>query len=81
MSEQEVKKLLKDKRVLEEISRHQWIQSEKNGYDIGFEKASSEWLERFSKSWMEYHMPKKPGFFVTHLPFNKVKSKSGRIRC
>ncbi len=73
MSETEVKKLLKDKRVLEEISRHQWIESEKAGYDIGFEKASSEWLTSFSKAWIGYHLPKKHSFFQN--PFKQVLKK------
>jgi len=52
------KKLLKNKKVVEEINRHRWIESEKAGHDIGFEQASADWLERFSKAWMQYHMPK-----------------------
>lgn len=52
-------KLLKNKQVIEEINRHLWIESEKAGYDIGFEKAAQDWLERFSKAWINYHMPKK----------------------
>jgi len=52
-------KLLGDRKVLEEITRHQWIESEKAGYDIGFDKASADWLERFSKAWMQYHTPKR----------------------
>jgi len=51
------KKLLKNKKVIEEINRHRWIESEKAGHDIGFETASSQWLEAFSKAWMQYHMP------------------------
>lgn len=50
--------LLKDKKVLEEISRHQWIESEKAGRDIGFDRAAEEWLVKFSKEWMDYHLPK-----------------------
>ena len=38
------KELLKDRRVVEEINRHLWIESEKAGYDIGFDKAASDWL-------------------------------------
>lgn len=54
------KKLLRNKKVLEEIHRHLWIESEKAGQDIGFENAALDWLERFSKSWMNYHMPTTP---------------------
>ncbi len=50
-------KLLANKQAVEEINRHRWIESEKAGYDIGFETASLDWLERFSTAWMDYHMP------------------------
>jgi len=50
-------KLLKDRRVIEEIRRHLWVESEKAGCDIGFKKAAEDWLNRFSKAWMQYHMP------------------------
>jgi len=59
MQTKQSEKLLKNKHVIEEINRHQWIESERAGYDIGFDKASTEWLEKFSKAWMQYHMPKK----------------------
>ena len=59
MSEIEIdsQKLLSDKSVIDEIHRHLWIESEKAGYDIGFEKAKEDWLKRFAAAWMEYHMP------------------------
>jgi hypothetical protein len=50
-------KLLSDKRVIEEIQRHLWIESEKAGCDIGIERATEDWLKRFSKAWVEYHLP------------------------
>ena len=49
------RELLKDKRVIEEINRHLWIESEKAGYDIGFERAAEDWLKRFSGEWIKYH--------------------------
>ena len=53
------KELLKDKRVIEEINRHLWIESEKAGYDIGFEKAADDWLKKYSAEWKNYHMSEK----------------------
>lgn len=44
--------LLSDARVVDEINRHRWIESEKAGSDIGFEKASTDWLDRFSEAWL-----------------------------
>jgi hypothetical protein len=52
-------KLLTNKQAVEEINRHRWIESEKAGYDIGFETASIDWLEKFSAAWMDYHMPQR----------------------
>jgi hypothetical protein len=59
-------KLLKNRKVIEEINRHRWIESEKAGHDIGFEQASMDWLERFSKAWMDYHMPQKKDISTAH---------------
>lgn len=58
MSVRTNQKLLKNKKVIDEINRHRWIESERAGHDIGFESASTQWLEKFSKAWMQYHMPK-----------------------
>ncbi|MFA5059883.1 MAG: hypothetical protein WC676_04580 [Candidatus Omnitrophota bacterium] len=55
MAKIDLKELLKDKRVVEEINRHLWIESEKAGYDIGFEKAAEDWLKRFSAEWVKFH--------------------------
>ena len=53
----DVRELLKDKRVIEEINRHLWIESQKAGYSIGIERATDEWLRLYSDGWMKYHMP------------------------
>jgi hypothetical protein len=37
----------------EEILRHKWIESEKVGYDIGFEKALLDWVMRHRGSWRD----------------------------
>ncbi len=60
----EKQRLLRNKKVIEEIERHQWIESQKAGYDIGFDKAAADWLERFSKAWMDYHLPKRKTPFL-----------------
>jgi hypothetical protein len=36
----------------EEILKHKWIQSEKQGYDVGFEKALLDWITNHRKNWM-----------------------------
>ena len=53
----DVRDLLKDKRVIEEINKHLWIESQKAGCSIGIERATDEWLRLYSEGWMKYHMP------------------------
>lgn len=35
----------------EEILRHKWIESEKAGEDIGFERALLDWIRKHRESW------------------------------
>jgi hypothetical protein len=35
----------------EEILRHKWIESEKAGHDIGFERALTDWIVKHRTSW------------------------------
>jgi hypothetical protein len=35
----------------EEILKHKWIESEKAGYDIGFERALTDWILRHRARW------------------------------
>lgn len=49
--------LLEDKRVIEEINKHLWIESQKAGYSIGIEKATEEWLRLYALEWMKYNLP------------------------
>jgi hypothetical protein len=37
----------------EEILRHKWIESEKAGYDIGFERALLDWIVKHRSAWRE----------------------------
>ncbi len=54
------KHLLENQQVVEEVRRHLWIESEKAGYDIGFQAAARDWLEKFSADWMNHYMPSSP---------------------
>ena len=38
----------------EEILRHKWIESEKLGYDIGFERALLDWIVKHRSSWRKH---------------------------
>ena len=35
----------------EEILRHKWIESEKAGHDIGFERALTDWIMKHRSKW------------------------------
>jgi hypothetical protein len=39
------------KKELNEILKHKWIESEKAGKDIGFEKALLDWILNHRKGW------------------------------
>ena len=41
----------------EEILRHKWIESEKAGHDIGFEKALLDWIVKNRSSWRAQRHP------------------------
>lgn len=35
----------------EEILKHKWIESEKAGFDIGFERALTDWIMKHRSKW------------------------------
>jgi Domain of unknown function (DUF4032) len=35
----------------EEILKHKWIESEKAGQDIGFERALTDWIIKYRSAW------------------------------
>ena len=59
MNLNDLRDLLKNKEVIEEINRHLWIESQKAGYSIGIERATDEWLALYAEGWMKYHLPEK----------------------
>ena len=36
-----------------EIEKHKWIESEKHGNDIGFERALLDWMNKHRSGWSE----------------------------
>jgi hypothetical protein len=36
----------------EEIMKHKWIESEKQGYNIGFDYALVQWVQKHRKDWL-----------------------------
>lgn len=65
----ELRELLKDKRVIEEINKHLWIESQKAGYSIGIERATDEWLKLYASGWLKYNEPGK---------YTKMMTKKGK---
>jgi len=41
----------------EEILKHKWIESEKAGYDIGFEQALTDWIVKHRSKWRKGRQP------------------------
>jgi hypothetical protein len=41
----------------EEILRHKWLESERLGYDIGFERALLDWIRKHRESWRASRRP------------------------
>ena len=41
----------------EEILRHKWIESEKAGRDIGFERALTDWIVKHRSKWRRNRQP------------------------
>ena len=56
----DAKKLLRNKKVIAEINRHKWLESEIVGFDIGFEAAAEDWLKKHASAWVTYHEKKIP---------------------
>ncbi len=38
----------------EEIKKYKWIESEKAGRDIGWERATREWMQKHFPEWKQY---------------------------
>ena len=51
----------------EEILKHKWIESEKAGADVGFEKALLDWIVKHRSNWREKRMREaKAGMKITN---------------
>ena len=71
--------LLKDKDILIEINRHKWIESEKLGLDIGFERAAREWIDNYSKQYLTQHPGKFAVLWFRSQPIYTILNKEIRI--
>jgi hypothetical protein len=53
----------------EEILCHKWIESEKAGYDVGFEHALIDWTLKYRSAWLEKRLVFKRPPLAPLLPF------------
>jgi hypothetical protein len=67
----------------EEILKHKWLESERLGYDIGFERALLDWIRKHREGWRaarRHQLPPTPSATIgTGLPFHPPEKK-GLIR-
>lgn len=59
----------------EEILRHKWLESERLGYDVGFERALLDWIRRHRDSWRAARR-RQAGAGLTNPPLLAAPSKS-----
>ena len=66
-------KLLED--ILNEVNKYKWYESEKAGADIGFERASREWIHSYSKDFLANHSNKTSFLSLKASPVAKFLKK------
>ena len=71
--------LLKDRDILNEINRYKWLESEKQKSDIGFERASREWINAHSKQYFAQHPGKSAALWIKSQPIYSILSKEIKI--
>jgi hypothetical protein len=69
----------------EEILKHKWLESERLGFDIGFERALLDWIRKHRESWraarrqqqqqqQQGQQSSNPPFSSTRLPATQQKT-------
>jgi hypothetical protein len=53
----------------EEILRHKWLESERLGYDIGFERALLDWIRKHREGWRAARRAQASGTQTSTPPF------------
>ena len=71
--------LLKDKDILNEINRYKWLESEKSRSDIGFERASREWINNCSKQYLAQHPGKTAVLWFKSQPIYSLLNKEIKL--
>lgn len=56
----------------EEILKHKWLESERLGYDIGFERALLDWIRKHREGWRAARRQQQSGQgTTTAFPFTR----------
>jgi hypothetical protein len=73
-----VRDLLNDRRVMEEIHKHLWIESQKTGYSIGLDRAVDEWLGLHGEGWMRYNEPQAYEKYLRRKDRKRTEQRSAK---
>lgn len=46
---------LSDPRALAEIRKHKWLESQKQGIEVGFATAALDWIKKYGPEWLKVH--------------------------
>ena len=55
----------------EEILRHKWLESERLGYDIGFERALLDWIRKHREGWRAARRAQLQSMYPQHPPLHQ----------
>jgi hypothetical protein len=59
----------------EEILKHKWLESERLGYDIGFERALLDWIRKHREGWRAARRQSLPPPGASGSPFRPAGDK------
>lgn len=69
---------LKDPRALAEIRKHKWIESQKQGREIGFATAAVDWVKKYGRDWKKSHFKHdKAESFIERRRYRRKKLNCG----
>lgn len=64
----------------EEILRHKWLESERLGYDIGFERALLDWIRKHRESWRAARRSPASKSHASATPANPAPHLNGKSK-
>jgi hypothetical protein len=72
---------LNDPRALAEIRKHKWIESQKQGAEIGFASAAVDWIHKYGEAWRHIHNEGdlNAGIFLERRRYRRFRLK-GSVR-